>query len=83
MTVQPDVGQPRPSEPEDFPETVVGNGQLRRLSGQAAVSGQTGFLGKPVPRGWIHVYAAIVAVIARAALVSVSWRWTPPGRNRR
>ena len=28
---------------------------------------------KPRARGWIHVYAAIVAVIAGAALVSVSW----------
>ncbi len=31
------------------------------------------FLGKPRARGWIHVYSAVVAFIAGAALVSVSW----------
>src|ERR1700752_444707 len=44
---------------EDFPEGVV--------------DGVEKFLGKPRARGWIHVYAAIVAFIAGAALVSVSW----------
>jgi hemolysin III len=44
---------------EDFPEAVVD-----RVSG---------FLGKPRARGWIHVYSAVVAIIAGAALVSVSW----------
>src|ERR1700754_124874 len=44
---------------EDFPEAVV--------------DGVAQFLGKPRARGWIHVYAAIVAFIAGAALVSVSW----------
>ena len=44
---------------EDFPEAVVDEVEK--------------FLGKPRARGWIHVYAAIVAFIAGAALVSVSW----------
>src|SRR6202011_2130624 len=44
---------------EDFPEAVT--------DGVAQV------LGKPRARGWIHVYAAAVAFIAGAALVSVSW----------
>jgi hemolysin III len=45
---------------EDFPEAVV-DGRSREV------------FGKPRARGWIHVYAAIVAFIAGAALVSVSW----------
>jgi hemolysin III len=44
---------------EDFPEAVV--------------DGVSQFLGKPRARGWIHVYSAIVATIAGAALVAVSW----------
>ena len=44
---------------EDFPEAVV--------------DGVEKFLGKPRLRGWIHVYAAVVAFVAGAALVSVSW----------
>ena len=46
-------------DPEDFPAAVV----------DAAVE----FLGKPRARGWIHVYSAVIAAIAGAALVSVSW----------
>ena len=49
-----------PTDPaEDFPEAVVD-----RVA-QA--------LNKPRARGWIHVYAAAVALVAGAALVSVSW----------
>jgi hemolysin III len=44
---------------EDFPEAVV--------------DGVAGVLGKPRARGWIHVYAAAIAIIAGATLVSVSW----------
>ena len=44
---------------EDFPEAVV--------------DGVEKFFAKPRARGWIHVYAAIVAFIAGAALMSVSW----------
>src|SRR6202140_5963175 len=44
---------------EDFPEAVVDGVEM--------------FLGKPRVRGWIHVYSAVVAFIAGAALVSVSW----------
>ena len=44
---------------EDFPEAVA--------DGVAQV------LAKPRARGWIHVYAATVAIIAGAVLVSVSW----------
>jgi hemolysin III len=40
---------------------------------EAFVDGVAQFLGKPRARGWIHFYSAIVAVIAGAALVSVSW----------
>ncbi|HJT92279.1 MAG TPA: hemolysin III family protein [Mycobacterium sp.] len=44
---------------EDFPEAVV--------------DGVEKFFHKPRARGWIHVYAAVVAFIAGAALVAVSW----------
>jgi len=44
---------------EDFPEAVVDGVEM--------------FLGKPRLRGWIHVYSAVVAFIAGATLVSVSW----------
>ena len=40
---------------------------------EAFVDGVAQFLGRPRARGWIHVYSAIVAFIAGAALVSVSW----------
>src|SRR6201999_378269 len=40
---------------------------------EAVVDGVAQFLGKPRLRGWIHIYAAVVAFIAGAALVSVSW----------
>jgi hemolysin III len=40
---------------------------------EAVVDGVEKFLGKPRLRGWIHVYAAVVAFIAGATLVSVSW----------
>ncbi len=46
-------------ESEDLPEAVA--------------EGVAQFLGKPRARGWIHVYSAVVAVIAGAALVAVSW----------
>ena len=45
--------------PEDLPEAVV--------------DGVASFIGKPRARGWIHVYAAVVAAICGATLVSVSW----------
>jgi hemolysin III len=48
-----------PGQAEDFPEAVVDS--------------VSQFLGKPRARGWIHVYAAIVAAVAGATLVSVSW----------
>ncbi|MGV0836103.1 PAQR family membrane homeostasis protein TrhA [Mycolicibacterium thermoresistibile] len=48
-----------PERAEDLPEAVV--------------EGVAHFIGKPRARGWIHVYAAIVSVIAGATLVSVSW----------
>src|SRR5689334_24192873 len=51
--------QPARVYAEDFPEAVV--------------DGVEKFLGRPRLRGWIHVYAAVVAFIAGAALVSVSW----------
>jgi hemolysin III len=39
----------------------------------AVAEGVAALLGKPRARGWIHLYSAIVAVIAGAALVAVSW----------
>ena len=44
---------------EDFPEAVV--------------DGVVQFLGRPRARGWIHVYSAVVATVAGATLVAVSW----------
>ncbi|KUH86272.1 MULTISPECIES: hemolysin III family protein [unclassified Mycobacterium] len=50
----------RPHGPaEDLPEAVV--------------DGVANFIGKPRLRGWIHVYAAVIAAICGATLVSVSW----------
>ena len=40
---------------------------------EAAAAGVAQILGKPRARGWIHVYAAAVAIVAGATLVSVSW----------
>jgi hemolysin III len=40
---------------------------------EALADGVAQFLGRPRARGWIHLYSAIVAVIAGASLVSVSW----------
>jgi hemolysin III len=45
---------------------------------EAVVDGVEKFLGKPRLRGWIHVYAAGVAFIAGATLVSVSWTLQSP-----
>ncbi len=45
---------------------------------EAVVDGVEKFLGKPRLRGWIHVYAAGVAFIAGATLVSVSWSLQSP-----
>ena len=76
MTAESDVADPRRSddalaerrrsdaavdamEAEDFPEAIA--------------EGVSQFLGKPRARGWIHLYSAVVAVFAGAALVSVSW----------
>ena len=59
--VPTDSGRPdtHGHHPEDFPEAVA--------------DGVAHFIGKPRARGWIHVYSAVVAAIAGAALVSVSW----------
>jgi hemolysin III len=40
---------------------------------EALADGVAQFFGRPRARGWIHLYSAIVAVIAGASLVSVSW----------
>ncbi|MGW9181620.1 hypothetical protein ACWGPE_18805, partial [Agromyces sp. NPDC055658] len=40
---------------------------------EAVAEGVAQFLGRPRARGWIHVYSAVIAFIAGAALVSVSW----------
>jgi len=50
--------QPARVYAEDFPEAVV--------------DGVEKFLGRPRLRGWIHVYAAVVAFIAGAALVMIA-----------
>ena len=59
-TATPDSSRPLSTHAaEDFPEAVA--------------DGVAQLLGKPRARGWIHVYAAAVAIVAGAALVSVSW----------
>jgi len=59
-TVTSESSQPlRAHVAEDLPEAVA--------------DGVAQFLRKPRLRGWIHVYAAAVAIVAGAALVSVSW----------
>jgi hemolysin III len=58
-TTDPDRSGKSHTQAEDFPEAVV--------------DGVERFIGKPRLRGWIHVYAAVVAFIAGATLVSVSW----------
>ena len=57
-TDEPDRTHRAGNDAEDFPEAVVD-----RVA-QA--------IGRPRARGWIHVYAAVVALIAGATLVSVS-----------
>ncbi len=58
-TEDPNRSQRPANTAEDFPEAVVD-----RVA-QA--------IGRPRARGWIHVYAAVVAFICGATLVSVSW----------
>jgi hemolysin III len=58
-TEEPDRRHSAGDGAEDFPEAVVD-----RVA-QA--------IGKPRARGWIHVYSAVVAFVAGATLVSVSW----------
>lgn len=58
-TTDPDPEHATREPAEDLPEAVV--------------DGVAQFLGKPRARGWIHFYSAIVATIAGATLVSVSW----------
>jgi hemolysin III len=58
-TEEPDRTQRAENGAEDFPEAVVD-----RVAHA---------IGKPRARGWIHVYAAVVALICGATLVSVSW----------
>ncbi len=60
MDAADEAQQPPPRAfAEDLPEAVVERVEK--------------FLGRPRARGWIHVYAAVVAFVAGAALVSVSW----------
>ncbi|RWA20669.1 membrane protein [Mycolicibacterium brumae DSM 44177] len=40
---------------------------------EAIADGVAQFLGKPRARGWIHLYSAIIATLAGATLVAVSW----------
>lgn len=40
---------------------------------EAIADGVAQFIGKPRARGWIHLYSAVTATIAGAALVAVSW----------
>jgi len=54
-----DQRQTKSAHPEDLPATLA--------------EGVAHALGKPRARGWIHVYSALVAIVAGAALVSVSW----------
>jgi hemolysin III len=58
-TTDPERDHVTRDEAEDLPEALA--------------DGVAQFLGRPRARGWIHVYSAIVAFIAGAALVSVSW----------
>ena len=58
-TTEFDQSRSPTADAEDLPEAVV--------------ESVAQFLGKPRLRGWIHVYAAAVATVAGAALVSVSW----------
>jgi hemolysin III len=58
-TEEPDRTRRAGDGAEDFPEAVVD-----RVAHA---------IGRPRARGWIHVYAAVVALIAGATLVSVSW----------
>src|SRR5262249_6257008 len=66
------------SEPESE-ASGPGNGpvnaaqQLVEGAAQHLVEGVNRVLTKPRFRGWIHVYAAGIAVIAGASLVAVSW----------
>jgi hemolysin III len=65
MTAQLDSAQPGRSQSHvpGFAENLAG----------AVVDGVSHVLHKPRARGWIHVYGAVVALIAGATLISVSW----------
>jgi hemolysin III len=56
----------------EFDRRHVSTAAAEDLPG-AVADGVAHFLGKPRARGWIHVYSAAVAIVAGAALVSVSW----------
>ena len=58
-TVEPARSHSPTALAEDFPEAVVDS--------------VAHVLHKPRARGWIHVYAAVIALVAGAALVSVAW----------
>jgi hemolysin III len=59
--------QPEPSSASSNPARAV------EEFAEHLVEGVAHFVGKPRARGWIHLYAAGVAVVAGAALVAVSW----------
>jgi hemolysin III len=65
MTASVDTAEPGRSRSSAtaFAENLAG----------AVVDGVTHVLAKPRARGWIHVYAAVVSLIAGTTLVSVSW----------
>jgi hemolysin III len=58
-TADPPRPSSQPGYAEDLPDAIA--------------EGVSEFFGKPRARGWIHLYSAVVAAIAGAALVGVSW----------
>jgi hemolysin III len=72
------VTSPRSTEPPTTEEPCTtddrlrGQGEAEDLP-EAVVDSVAEILGKPRARGWIHLYSAVVALIAGATLVAVSW----------
>jgi len=72
MTGRTDTAQSPAPQPE--PHSASSNtAKAVEEFAEHLVEGVAHFVGKPRARGWIHVYAAGVAVVAGAALVAVSW----------
>jgi hemolysin III len=70
------IGQANPKVP------AIANSPAARSAdddlSQVLADTVTNVLGRPRARGWIHLYSAVIAIVAGAALVSVAWTAAAP-----